>query len=149
MQNSGFPQVTVTMCGRPKQNYVDLPFKESLLQTECYLFLLFLLLLLVFQNYAYPLFTLINTNNSSLTEVTYARKYRQETCILLPFNKKIISVPPRVYIFMSFCKGSFFHYEASAINEFLENLPVLEVHSKISGTLQMLSNGSCELILNK
>lgn len=29
---SDFPQVTVKMSGRPKQNYVELSFEESLLQ---------------------------------------------------------------------------------------------------------------------
>lgn len=57
-----------------------------------------------FQKYAYPLFTLIHTDEHSFTEVTYARKYQQESCIILSFNKKIISVPARFYIFVSFCK---------------------------------------------
>lgn len=80
-----------------------------LLRNPCYkrnaiLFLLFLLLVFLFQEYAYLLFTLIDSSRRSFTEVTYARKFHQETCIILPFNKKLISVPSRVYIFISFCQ---------------------------------------------
>ncbi|OPJ69637.1 hypothetical protein AV530_012638 [Patagioenas fasciata monilis] len=62
------------------------------------------LIISISQKYAYPSFSLINSNKCSFAEVTYERKYQQETYIILPFKKKIISVPPRVNIFIFFCK---------------------------------------------
>lgn len=86
---------------------------------------------------------------STLRSIASLKLLMQENTSKRSVTRRLFLCPQESTFLSPFAKGSFFRYEACPINSFLENLPVFDVHSKISGILQKLSNKSCKLTLNK